>query len=53
LSFFQGCLLDPDPRRQKWPTKVEIFFEISCFEVLDILFWELKASFVTWRPSDR
>ncbi len=25
--------------------------EISCFEVLDVLFWELKASFATWTPS--
>jgi hypothetical protein len=22
--------------------------EISCFEVLDVLFWGLKASFVAW-----
>ncbi len=36
--------LAPDPGGQKWPTKVEKNWEISCFEVLDILFWELKAS---------
>ncbi len=40
--------VDPDPGGQKWPTKVEIFFKSSCFEVLDGLFWELKASPVTW-----
>ncbi len=38
---------DPDPGGQKWPIKVE-FFLSSRFEVLDGLFWELKASFVTW-----
>jgi hypothetical protein len=37
---------NPDPGGQKWPTKVEK--KISCFEVLDVLFWELKASSVTW-----
>ncbi len=26
---------DPDPGGQKLPTKVEIFFKSSCFEVLD------------------
>ncbi len=40
---------DPDPRGQKWPTQVEKNLEISNFEVLDVLFWELKASFVTWK----
>ncbi len=39
---------DPDPGGQKWPTKVVFFFLSSCFEVLDGLFWELKASSVTW-----
>ncbi len=39
--------LDPDPEGQKWPTKVGKILEISCFEVLDVLFWELKASSVT------
>ncbi len=40
---------DPDPesgsvsRRAKIPLKIE---KISCFEVLDVLFWELKASSV-------
>ncbi len=29
---------DPDPGGQKLPTKVEIFFKSSCFEVLDGLF---------------
>ncbi len=37
-----------DPGGQKLPTKVEIFFLSSCFEVLDVLFWELNASSVTW-----
>ena len=39
---------DPEPGGQKWPTKVEIFFKSSCFEVLDGLFCELQASSVTW-----
>ncbi len=39
---------DRDPGGQKWPTKVGKNQEISCFEVLDVLFSELKASFVTW-----
>ncbi len=39
-----------DPGGQKWPTKVEKNLEISCFTVLDVLFWELKASFVLRRP---
>ncbi len=29
---------DPDPGGQKLPTKVEKNLEISCFEVLDVLF---------------
>jgi hypothetical protein len=29
---------DPDSVGQKWPTKVEKNYEISCFEVLDVLF---------------
>jgi hypothetical protein len=44
-------------RRAKWPKKVE---KISNFEVLDVLFWAVKASFVAytslrllWRPGDR
>jgi hypothetical protein len=28
--------------------KRRYFFEISCFEVLDVLLSELKASFATW-----
>jgi hypothetical protein len=39
---------DPDPGGQKWLKKVEKIKKISCFEVLDVLFGELKASFVTW-----
>ncbi len=39
---------DPDPGGQKWPTKGEFFYLSSCFELLDGLFWELKASSVTW-----
>ncbi len=46
MSFFR--IRNPDPGGQKWPTEVEFFFLISCFEVVDGLFWELKASFVTW-----
>ncbi len=41
---------DPDPGGQKWPTKTEKSDEISCFELLDVLFWELEASPVAW-PS--
>jgi hypothetical protein len=29
---------DPDPGGQKLPTKAEKNYEISCFEVLDVLF---------------
>jgi hypothetical protein len=35
--------LDPDSGGQKWPTKIEFLFKISCFEMLDVLFWGLKA----------
>ncbi len=38
---------DPDPGEQKWPTKDEKRRNFM-FEVLDVLFWELKASSVTW-----
>ncbi len=31
-----------DPGGQKWPTKIEISWKISYFEVLDVVFWELK-----------
>ncbi len=37
---------DPDPDGQKYPQKVKKFNSL-CFEVLDGLFWELKASSVT------
>jgi hypothetical protein len=43
-AFRQGCgsgsVLDPDPDPggQKLPSKVVINLEISCFEVLDVLF---------------
>jgi hypothetical protein len=46
--------VDPDlysesgSRRAKMTTEVEKIKEISCFEVMDVLFWELKACFVTW-----
>jgi hypothetical protein len=35
-------------RRAKMTHKSRFFFTSSCFEVLDGLFWELKASSVTW-----
>jgi hypothetical protein len=35
--------LDPD-QGKKWPAKIEKGEEMSCFEVLDVLFCELKAS---------
>ncbi len=37
-------IADPDPGGQKWPTKIEKSTEFSRFEVLDVLFWGLKAS---------
>jgi hypothetical protein len=45
--------VDPDSesgsgsRRAKMTYKSKKIFESSCFEVLDGLFWELKASSVT------
>ncbi len=39
---------DPDPGGLKCPTKIEKSIEFSCFEVLDFLFWGLKASPVAW-----
>ncbi len=39
---------DPDPCGQKWPTKVGKNLKLSCFEVLDVHLWELKAFSVTW-----
>ncbi len=39
---------DPDPGGQKWPTKVEKKLRNFMVGVLDVLFWELNASFVTW-----
>ncbi len=41
-------IADPDPGRQKWPQKIEKRTEFSSFEVLDVLFWGLKASPVAW-----
>jgi hypothetical protein len=48
--------VDPDPysesgsgsMRAKMTHKSRKFVKRSCFEVLDGLFWELKASSVTW-----
>jgi hypothetical protein len=46
--------VDPDPysesgsRRAKITLKSRKNSEISCFEVLDVLFLELKGSYVTW-----
>jgi hypothetical protein len=41
--------VDLKPGNQKWHKKVEKkLWKISCFEVLDVLVWELKASSVTW-----
>jgi hypothetical protein len=42
---------DPDPGGQNLPTSIEISEEFSCFEVLDVLFVELKASPVQVPPS--
>jgi hypothetical protein len=39
---------DPDPGGQKFSKKIEKSTEFSCFEVLDVLFWGLKASPVAW-----
>ncbi len=40
---------DLEPGGQKWPTQVEKNHEISCFEVLNVLFWGQKASSVAWK----
>ncbi len=48
LCCESGSGLDPDPEGQKWPTEIEKSWEILCFEVLDVLFWGLKASPVAW-----
>jgi hypothetical protein len=37
-----------DPGGKKWHTKIEKSTEFSCFEVLDVHFWGLKASPVAW-----
>ncbi len=39
---------DPEPGGQKLPTKIENSKGFPCFEVLDVLFWGLKASPVAW-----
>jgi hypothetical protein len=41
-------LLDPDSGVLKWPTNLEKSKEFSCFEVLDVLSWGLKASPVSY-----
>jgi hypothetical protein len=53
VLWIQICIdfgrLDPDPGWQKCSAKVEKSKEISCFEVLNLLFYcELKASLVAW-----
>ncbi len=48
--------LSPDPYSDSGPRRARMalksrynkIYKISCFEVPDVLFWELKASFVTW-----
>ncbi len=35
---------DPDPGEQQLSTKLDTITEFACFEVLDVLFWGLKAS---------
>ncbi len=39
---------DLDPVGQNDPQNIEKNYEISCFEVLDVLFLGLKASPVAW-----
>ncbi len=46
-SVFGIRIRNPDPGGGNDPQKYKKL-RISCFEVLDVLFWELKASFVTW-----
>ncbi len=38
---------DPYPGGQKWPTNIEKLLNFI-FEILDVLFWGLKASPVAW-----
>jgi hypothetical protein len=39
---------DPDPEGQKCPTKLVKSQEISCFKVLDFLFWGLISKLQFW-----
>jgi hypothetical protein len=48
LGFPIIRVADPDPGGQKWPTKKEKSEDISWFELLDVLFLELKAPPVAW-----
>jgi hypothetical protein len=41
-------IADPDPGGQNLPKKIENRAEFSSFEVLDVLFCELKVSPVAW-----
>ncbi len=58
-QFFMSTsrVVDPAPEPDPDPYWIRIqFCKSSCFEVLDDLFWELKASSITWisrRPRDR
>ncbi len=38
----------PDPWGRKWPISIEKRGQISCFVMLGVLFWGLKASPVAW-----
>jgi hypothetical protein len=56
-SAFKMRIRNPDPEGQKLLVKIKIIKEISCFEVLDVLFGWLKASSVALvsllRPRDK
>jgi hypothetical protein len=55
VTILWGRVADPDSesgsgsRRAKMTHKSRKNFKSSCFEVLDGLFWELKASSITWK----
>jgi hypothetical protein len=45
-QWIRILIRNPDPRGQRHKNRKRL--QISCFEVLDVLFWGLKASPVAW-----